>query len=137
MPLPILSSVQVEFLGTDLAMPINGQFLPISGYPLLLQDIEQLILTSPGERVNNPLYGCLLNARIWENIDTIASQGAIDITNALNEFEPRITLLSVQPTVYRDEGLLMFQIQFIVNLTNSPLNFVLPFKPNSELIAQY
>jgi len=127
---------QIQFIGADTQMPINGQWTDISGIPLLLQDIQQLILTNIGERLNRPTYGCMINSRIWENIDQTASQGKLDITTAINNFEPRITLLDVNSTIYRNDGIVLFSIRFIVNATNQPLNLVLPFRSNSELLDQ-
>ena len=45
-------------LGHGLSMPIQGSFVPASGVTLLLQEIQQLLLTVPGERVFRPDFGC-------------------------------------------------------------------------------
>ena len=127
---------QVEFLGSDLTLPINGNFQVIAGLNLLIQDIQQLLLTTPGERVGRPDYGCMLRNRIWENIDSVAIQGKNDITTAITTYEPRVTLLDVNSQIYREDGILLFSVRFIVNATNQPLNFVLPFRSSAELISQ-
>lgn len=127
---------QIQLIGSDTQMPINGTWTAINGIPLLLQDIQQLILTNIGERLNRPTFGCMINGRVWENIDQTASQGILDITSAINQFEPRVTLLYVNSTIYRDDGIVLFSINFIVNATNEALNLVLPFRSVSELLAQ-
>jgi hypothetical protein len=127
---------QIQLIGSDTQMPINGTWTAINGIPLLLQDIQQLILTNIGERLNRPTFGCMINGRVWENIDQTASQGILDITSAINQFEPRVTLLYVNSTIYRDDGIVLFTISFIINATNEPLNLVLPFRSISELLAQ-
>lgn len=126
---------QAEFLGSDLTLPISGNFQVIAGLNLLIQDIEQLCLTTPGERVGRPEYGCLLRTRLWENIDDVANQGTQDIQQAIAQFEPRVTVLDVTSTIFRDDGIVLFTIRIVVNATNQPLNFVLPFRSSAELIA--
>ena len=127
---------QIQFIGSDTSMPITGKFTAVNGIPLLLQDIQQLILTNIGERMNRPTFGCMINGRVWENIDQTANQGKMDIETAINTFEPRVTLLDVNSTIYRDDGIVLFSIRFIINATNEQLNLVLPFRSVSELLAQ-
>ena len=55
-------------LGSDLKFPIAGNFESISGLDLLMQDIQILLLTLPGERVQRPTFGCNLRNMIWENM---------------------------------------------------------------------
>jgi uncharacterized protein len=126
---------QVQFLGNDLQMPITGSFQTISGQALLLQDIEQLLLTMPGERCGRPEFGCSLRTRIWENIDDTAQQGCLDIQNAITQYEPRVELQSVNSTIYRNDGLVLFSIQMVVISTNTPLNFVFPFRTSDEIVS--
>src|SRR3990167_8274369 len=90
-----------ERLGSDCKLPINGSFEPISGVDLLLQDIQQLLLTIPGERVNRPKFGCYLKTMLWENIEVAAKNGASSIESALINFEPRITVISVTSEINR------------------------------------
>lgn len=123
----------IDRLGADLKFPINGSFEPISGIPLLLQDIQQLLLTSPGERVGRPTYGCTLNNQIWENIDVAASRGQASIYAALEKFEPRITVQNVISTINRNTDLVTFQIIFTVKNTDSVFNLVFPFRTNTDL----
>lgn len=120
-------------LGSDLKFPINGNFEPISGLDLLLQDIQILLLTVPGERVNNPTYGCSLRNQIWENIDTAYRNGVSEIKAALDKWEPRITCLGVTGTVNRNTGLILYKISFVVNATNTQANLIFPFRTSTQL----
>jgi uncharacterized protein len=129
------ATAQLQILGNDLQVPITGQFQTISGISLLIQDIEQLLLTTPGERVNRPTYGCLVNTRVWENVSTMAIQGATDIQNAITNFEPRVTVLDVTPNIFPDEGIVTFVLRLVINSNNSPLNLVIPFKAANNLLT--
>ena len=124
-----------ERIGTDLAFPINGNFQTVTGLDLLLQDIQLLLLTTPGERVNNPNYGCGLKNQLWENIDEAFSSGKKNIATAINTYEPRVTLTLVTGTINRNTDLIMFTIKFIVNATNSPVNLVFPFRSAAQLAS--
>jgi len=122
-------------LGHDLKFPINGNFEPISGLDLLLQDIQQLLLTVPGERVGRPTYGCALRNQIWENIDQAYLNGASEIRAALSKFEPRITVTSVTGQVNRNTGLILFSIRFIVNATDTSANLIFPLRTSNQISA--
>jgi uncharacterized protein len=120
-------------LGSDLRFPIVGSFKSISGLELLLQDIQQILLTVPGERVNRPSYGCTLRNQIWENINTAAVMGAASIRDSLERFEPRITVTGVNSTINENTGLITFNIQFLVNNTDTALNLIFPFRAGTQL----
>ena len=120
-------------LGSDLKFPIVGSFDSISGIDLLLQDIEQLLLTIPGERVFRSEFGCGLRAQIWENLETAALDGVAAIKEALDNFEPRITVLDVTFETNNNTGLISFNIQFIINSTDTPVNLIFPFRAGTQL----
>ena len=122
-----------ERLGSDLKFPISGNFQPISGLDLLLQDIQQLLLTLPGERVNRPEFGCNLRNLVWENMDVAEEAGKSSIYEALENFEPRITVNNVNSSVNENTGLITFNIQFIVNNTDTAVNLVFPFRVGTQL----
>lgn len=121
------------FLGKSLKLPISGKFVPISGANLVIQDVELLLLTNFGERVMRPDFGCGLGSRIWENLDVVAEVGIADITDAINKFEPRVTLLEVKPVINRSQGLIFFHIRMFIRDGNVEANLVFPFKPVSEI----
>lgn len=124
-----------ERLGSDLKFPINGSFEAIDGVALLLQDIQLLLLTIPGERVNRPLWGCPLRTYIWENIDDLVMQGPVVIRNSLLKYEPRINVDNVSASPNYNTGLVIFKIRFTIKATNSPVNLVFPFRSGNSLSA--
>lgn len=122
-----------ERLGSDLKFPIIGSFQPIDGLALLIQDIQLLLLTVPGERVNRPTWGCPLRTYVWENIDDLIIKGPSIIKKALQDYEPRITVNSVSGIPNYNTGLVSFKINFTVKATNSPVNLVFPFRSGTAL----
>lgn len=123
----------IDRLGSDLTMPISGDFTPIAGLPLVIQDIQQLLLTVPGERVMRPTYGCQLRNQIWENIDSAAVSGAASITTAINSFEPRVNLVSVNYNINRNTDLILFYINFVVINTNISSNLIFPLRAGTAI----
>jgi len=123
-----------ERLGYDVRFPIVGNFESIAGLNTLLQDIQQLLLTTPGERLNRPNYGCNLRKQVWENIDTAASQGVASIKTALSTYENRITVTNVRvKNINRNTGLISFAIRFVVKNTDTEVNLVFPFRASTDL----
>lgn len=117
-----------DWLGQDTSFPINGAFTPTSSVSEVNQCIQLLIATVPGERVMRPTYGCRLYTRVWENIDQVASEGLTDIRNAIQTFEPRVDLVSVQSRIFRDEGRVLFAVQYRIKDENTVENLVFPFQ---------
>lgn len=120
-------------LGSDLKFPIEGNFESTSGVELLLQDIQRLLLTIPGERPMRPNFGCNLRNQIWENMEAARTQGAASIREAIELFEPRVTLIGVNSSANDNTGLITFNIQFVVNSTDTALNLVFPFRVGTQL----
>jgi phage baseplate assembly protein W len=120
-------------LGADAAFPIQGNFKPVKGIELLLQDIQRLLLTIPGERPNRPQFGCTLRNQIWENLDTAAHNGKASIREAIERFEPRINLTGISSIVNQNTGLITFNIQFLIIQDDTPVNLIFPFRAGTSL----
>lgn len=118
-----------DFLGTDTKFPIRGKFQKVESLETVLQDIQILIATVPGERVNRPEYGCRLYTRVWDNLDSVARQGLTDIREAIQTYEPRVELISLTSSINRDTGTVNFSVRFKVVNTNNAANLVFPFQP--------
>jgi phage baseplate assembly protein W len=119
-----------DFLGTDTRFPIAGKFQKVAGVETVLQDLQLLISTVPGERVNRPEYGCRLYTRLWDNIDAVAREGLTDIREAVRLYEPRVELISLSAQLARDTGTVTFTIKFRIVGTNNAANLVFPFQPS-------
>lgn len=117
-----------DWLGKDTKFPINGGFTLSEGMSEVNQCIQLLIATIPGERVMRPEFGCRLYTRTWENIDEVASQGLTDIREAITLYEPRVTLISVNSRIYRNEGRVYFAVEYRIKDTNTVENLVFPFQ---------
>ncbi|MBL7494829.1 GPW/gp25 family protein [Frankia sp. CNm7] len=122
------------FGGHGWAFPVgvtdDGTIRTTSGDEETVRNAIWMILsTSPGERVMRPDYGCGIEDHVFGEVGPATTAGiARDITEALQEWEPRIDLLDVQARQDPgDRGVLLVEITYLMRSTNSRLNLVYPF----------
>ncbi|HZC72268.1 MAG TPA: GPW/gp25 family protein [Jatrophihabitans sp.] len=121
------------FIGRGFSWPLTVDH---TGGIRLTEDVEDIeramriiLLTAPGERVMRPRFGCRIWDLLFEPI-TPNLLGLIDeaVTEALAQWEPRIDVLSVDPTPERQtDGLVLVRVQYRVRTTNDRRNLVFPF----------
>ena len=122
-----------DFVGAGWAFPL--QVDARGGIALARRDeeIEQairLILTTyPGERPMRPEFGSPLRDFVFRSasIDTAAELAQV-VENALLQWEPRITVESVDVKVDLEErSRLIIDLQYTIKGTNDKRNLVFPF----------
>lgn len=99
-----------------------------SGAQKVRQSIWIILQTEPGERLMRPTFGCALkqylikpnNAETWSGM-------ARDIQRALSQWEPRISLESVDVTGGDDPAVAMVRIRYQHKQDGSRDNLVFPF----------
>lgn len=86
---------------------------------LIRNDILQLLLTSPGERVMRPTFGAGLRKVVFEQNDDFVEQTVRNsILEALNNYEPRVTTTTL--TVSRIPDEYKVEIYYVGQLINDP-----------------
>lgn len=95
----------------------------------ILQSLEILLSTIPGERIFRPNYGCDTNKWMFSRMNLSEKTRIINtIEMAILEGEPRIKLESVNVEIKDErEGILWINIEYVVSQTNSRSNIVYPF----------
>lgn len=86
---------------------------------LVKNDVLQLLLTIPGERIHRPEFGTPIRTDVFEQNDSITSdQLLIAIRSQLSLEEPRLTDVEVQITERRDS----YQLDIVITakLTQDP-----------------
>ena len=122
------------FLGTGWTFPPSfnretGEVELIADEADILQSIEIILSTQPGERLMQPTFGCELSQFLFEEI----RQGVITsikgiVSDALLYHEPRIRVNEVEVDVSESEaGLLLIVIEYTIRQTNTRSNLVYPF----------
>jgi phage baseplate assembly protein W len=84
-------------------------------------NLINLILTSRGERVMNPLFGTGLRDFLFEgitefNIETLRQ----DLRDSITTFIPEITVLDIIITPNSDYNLVDLNINYVLNISNVP-----------------
>jgi phage baseplate assembly protein W len=117
----------------DYAYPLRidagaGQAARASYADHVNQLIEQLLLTSPGERVNLPEFGCGLRRAVFApQNDAVAATVKIQVQQAIDAYlgdQVQLTAIDVRsgadPTSGVDEGELLVTISYVLVDTQGP-----------------
>ena len=100
----------------------------------ICQSLEILLSTSLGERVVQPTYGCNLRDLQFEPLNaSVSSYFKELVRTAILYHEPRIRVQRLELTQTPEEeweGILKFEIDYLIISTNSRFNFVYPFYLN-------
>ncbi len=124
-----------EFLGVGWGFPVvreaegRGDFCRAEYEDSIRQSIQIILMTSKGERVMRPDFGCGIHELVFA-VNNSMTRGLVahEVREALIRWEPRIELIDVQATAAGDQGeQLLISIDYRVRLTDSRFNFVYPF----------
>ena len=122
-----------DFLGTGWAFPVSVDAHGRISLARQERDIEEairiILLTPKGQRVMRPEFGCQIHTLLFAANDaTTAGLAAYYVEDALNMWEPRIQVLSVNaradPT---DPGRLLIDIDYEIKATHDRRSLVFPF----------
>jgi phage baseplate assembly protein W len=98
--------------------PVSGDVRPIVDDLAIRRSITNLIRTSRGSRPFYPEYGCTISSLLFSNADIFTKNTMKDsVYDALSKFEPRIDVISVEPTFDDDNGVSL-QIRYKIKNTN-------------------
>jgi len=76
--------------------PLNNDLISIKNETAIARSVRNLIFTLPGERFFNENIGSRVSKVLFENMDEISASVIEDeITNTINNYEPRVDLISV------------------------------------------
>jgi phage baseplate assembly protein W len=84
------------------------------GVRLIQNDVLQLLLTSPGQRVMRPNFGTLINFQLFDPLDPEADGNfelRENIADAIAEHEPRVTVTGIELIDNTDKNLLEIIVQ--------------------------
>ncbi|MEM5773703.1 MAG: GPW/gp25 family protein [Anaerolineaceae bacterium] len=120
-------------LGKGLAFPLQVNARHEFALSEAERDIEQSIRiilgTRPGERVMRPTFGCRVYELLFEPRDsTTFSMLRKYVEDALAFWEPRITVLSVNPTLdENNDSSIYVEIEYRIKETHDLRSIVYPF----------
>jgi phage baseplate assembly protein W len=101
----------------------------LQGEDDIQSSLRVLLATKLGERVMQPLFGCNLDAMVFELLDTtLKTEMKNLIERAILFFEPRINIDKIDLDSQNDlNGVVVITVNYIVRSTNTRGNLVFPF----------
>jgi phage baseplate assembly protein W len=99
---------------------VRGRSTEVAGDAHLRQMIEQVLFTSPGERVNRPDFGCgLLQLVFAPNSDTLAAALQVTVLGALQQWLGELVeVQAVELAV--DDAVLRVEVRYLVRRDRTP-----------------
>jgi len=92
--------------------PLTDDLIAIKNQTAIARSIRNLVLTSPGERFFNNEVGSRVNDLLFENVDDLtASSVKSEIENTIENYEPRVKLLSTKVSANQDS----YEFDVIIN----------------------
>lgn len=86
----------------------NRDFLTMAEDEVLIKEnISRILLTTPGERVNNPNFGSKLKLYIFELDSIMREEVEGEISSSITKWEPRITIDSITTSLEDDRTFLL------------------------------
>ena len=97
MPLERVSEGFIDISMSFQSNPLNNDLIAIKNVNAITRSIRNIVLTTPGEKFFDPDFGSNVSKLLFENVDDItASQIQEEIEFSINNYEPRVKLLSVE-----------------------------------------
>ena len=105
MPLERISKGFKDISMTFQINPLNQDLIGLKNESAIARSIRNLVFTLPGERFFNENLGSRVSRSLFENIDEISASVIQDeITNTINNYEPRVNLINVVVSPNYDEN---------------------------------
>ena len=77
--------------------PLTRDLIAIKNASAISRSVRNIIMTLPGEKPFEPNFGSKVSKILFENIDMISAGVIVDeIRTSIENFEPRVELLSVE-----------------------------------------
>jgi phage baseplate assembly protein W len=127
------SDPRKAYLGQGLAFPLQinprGELGLASSETDIEQSIRIILGTRPGERVMRPEFGCNAHNQLFEPRNaTTATLIEHDVVEALERWEPRITLTTVSSFFGNEQnGTILVQIEYQIKDSHDKRSIVYPF----------
>ena len=77
--------------------PLNYDLIGLKNENAIARSVRNIVFTLPGEKFFDENFGSRISASLFENIDDITAGQIVDeITQSIENYEPRVNLLKVQ-----------------------------------------
>lgn len=121
--MPSNQRIYVDLDLNFIANPITGDISKNVGNQAVIGAVQNLLLTNHHERPFNPDIGANITKLLFENLTTLTSAALTkEITNTIQNFEPRVTLTSVTVTANYDQNGFDVLLTFFINNNSNPIS---------------
>ena len=97
MPLERVSPGFKDISMTFQANPLNNDLIGLKNENAIARSVRNIVFTLPGEKFFDENFGSRISASLFENIDDITADQIVDeITQSIENYEPRVKLLLVR-----------------------------------------
>lgn len=127
-----MNNTRKEYVGQGLSFPLSltpkGEIALVTGTTDVDQAMQVILETMPGERVMRPNFGC----RIWEllfapNDAETRALAAYHVRQALEFWEPRVTIDSIDVATDHNASALRITITYTIKDTHDTRAIIYPF----------
>jgi phage baseplate assembly protein W len=134
MPIPQTIRVNPLDLQKNIAigvsLPFNKPFT--STYTTkdqIKSNLINLLLTSRGERIMNPLFGTGLRDFLFEGITDFNIENLrLDLINSINMFIPEISVVNIDIVPGYDSNSIELNLSYLLNISNTPDQVTVQFQ---------
>ena len=111
--------------------PISSDLIATQNETAIARSVRNLVFTRPGERFFNPNLGSRVYESLFDNVDDIsASIVEDDIRDTVDNYEPRVKLVSVKATPdYQGNAFDVVITYNIIGIDASPQQLAFALQP--------
>ena len=111
--------------------PITSDTIAIKNETAIARSVRNLVLTRPGEKFFNPDLGSRVYETLFDNMDEVsASIVEDDIRDTIDNYEPRVKLVSVKATPdYQGNAFDVVITYNIIGIDASPQQLAFALQP--------
>jgi len=97
MPLERVSPGFKDISMTFQANPLNFDLIGLKNENAIARSVRNIVFTLPGEKFFDEDFGSRISASLFENLDDVSADIIVDeITQSIENYEPRVNLLTVE-----------------------------------------
>ena len=97
MPLERVSPGFKDISMTFQVNPLNSDLIGLKNENAIARSVRNIVFTLPGEKFFDEEFGSRISASLFENIDDISATIIVDeITQSIERYEPRVSLINVE-----------------------------------------
>ena len=77
--------------------PMTNDLIALKNANAIARSVRNIVMTIPGEKPFDPYFGSNVRNILFENLDSISASLIVDeIKNSIQNYEPRVELVSVE-----------------------------------------